>query len=93
MAFQIQKTDDPNAAVEAALAACATKEDALFVLLQTQSNMTRDEAMNFRPFLKAKLKAQTLDIARNRTGTSSRWGGLAKVLSPEAQVASKGLLL
>lgn len=63
--IQARKTDDPNAAVEAAFAACATEEESLFALLQKESNLTRDEALNFKPVLKAHLKAKTLDILRN----------------------------
>jgi hypothetical protein len=64
-AIQIRKTEDVNAAVEAALAACGTEEDAVFALLQTESNLTSAEAMNFRPILKAKMKAETLELLQN----------------------------
>jgi hypothetical protein len=49
-AIQIRKTDDLNAAVEAALAACGSEEDAFIALLQTESNLTPNEAMTFRRF-------------------------------------------
>jgi hypothetical protein len=64
-AIQVRKTDDLNAAVEAALAACATEEDAVFSLLQTESNLTLAEAMKFRPILRAKLKSDTLELLQN----------------------------
>jgi hypothetical protein len=63
-AIQIRKTDD-LAAVEAALAACGTEEDGVIALLQTESNLTPNEAMTFSPILRAKLKSDTLELLQN----------------------------
>lgn len=67
-AIQIKTTEDHNAAVEEALRACQTEEDALFVLLQTESNLTHDEATTFRPIMRAKMKAATLSVLRGESG-------------------------
>ena len=63
--IQIRKTEDLNVAVEAALAACQTEEEALFARLQMESNFTRDEAMTLRPLLRARVKADMLELLTN----------------------------
>jgi hypothetical protein len=64
-AVQIQKTQDQNSALEAALAACQTQEDGLIALLQAESNFTPTEAATVRPVLRAKAKSDMLEILRN----------------------------
>jgi hypothetical protein len=62
---QARHTDDPNAAMEAALASCLSEEEALFSLVQTESNFTPAEAAQIRVVMKAAMKAKTLDLMRN----------------------------
>jgi hypothetical protein len=64
MAVQMKRSEDLNAAAEAALAACLAEEDALFALMEIETRIRPDEAVKARAIFRAKIKGDMLSIIR-----------------------------